>query len=199
MTTEPAPIRVSGPAPPVRRCAECGTRLPPDAKFCPSCGTSFGMMATRPAEVQLTTTVGAGLRFGIGFFLAAALFAVAWALVSLVLFGAILGALASGLSGLTSTGAQRFEGTGDQTSTPFRLSGSTEVSWQARPTGAEGCRHRAALSKADRPISSEVIVDATLTADESGTYTAVGLPPADYVLGVASTCSWSFRLSAKGP
>jgi hypothetical protein len=199
MTAEPPPIRVGGPAPPARRCSDCGTRLPPDARFCPSCGTSFGMVATRPAELRVTTTVGAGFRFGIGFFIAAAVFATAWTLVSLVLFGAFLGALTSGLSGLTSTGAQRFDGTGDQTSTPFRLSGSTEVSWQATPTGAEGCRHRAALSKADRPISSEVVVDATLTAAESGTYTAVGLPAADYVLGVASTCKWSFRLSAKAP
>jgi hypothetical protein len=157
------------------------------------------MVATRPAEIRVNTTIGAGFRFGIGFFIAAALFAIAWTLISLVLFGAFLGALTSGLSGLTSTGAQRFEGTGDQTSTPFRLSGSTEVSWQASPTGPDGCRHRATLAKADRPISSEVVVDTTVTAAQSGTYTAIGLPPADYVLGVASTCKWSFRLTAKSP
>ena len=199
MTSQPPPIRVGGPAPPARRCPDCGTTLPPEARFCPTCGTAFGAVAPRPAELRVNTTVGAGFRFGIGFFIAAAVFAIAWTLVSLILFGALLGALTSGLSGLTSTGAQRFEGTGDQTSTPFRLSGSTEVTWQASPTGAEACRHRAALSKADRPTSSEVVVDATLTAAESGTYTAVGLPAADYVLGVASTCRWSFRFSTKTP
>ena len=199
MSVEPPPIRVSGPAPPARRCAECGARLPAEARFCPSCGTPFEMVAARPAELRVNTTVGAGFRFGIGFFIAAAVFAIAWTLLSLLLFGAFFGALASGISGLTSTGAQRFDGTGDQTSAPFRLSGSTNVSWQASPTGAEGCRHRAALSRADRPISSEVVVDKTVTAADSGTYTAVGIPAGDYVLGVASTCNWSFRLSAKGP
>jgi hypothetical protein len=199
MTSQPPPIRVGGPAPPARKCSDCGTTLPPEARFCPSCGASFAVVAPRSAELRVNTTVGAGFRFGLGFFIAAAVFAIAWTLVSLVLFGAFLGALASGLSGLTSTGAQRFEGTGDQISTPFRLSGTTEVTWQASPASAEGCRHRAALSKADRPISSEVVVDATLTAAETGTYTAVGLPAADYVLGVASTCKWSFRLSTSTP
>ncbi len=198
MTLEPPPIRVAGPAAPPRRCPDCGTRVPADAQFCPSCGAAFQVVAARPGGTRPNATVGDGFRFGIGFFLAAAIFAIAWTIVSVLIFGAFLGALASGLSGLSSTGAQKFDGSGDQTSAPFHLSGSTEASWQASPTGAEGCRLRAVLSRADRPIASEVVIDTTVTAAQSGKYTAVGLPPADYILGVASTCIWSFRLSAKG-
>ena len=195
MTPEPPPIRVAGPAAPPRRCPDCGTRLPAEAQFCPSCGAAFQVVAARRGGTRPNATVGDGFRFGIGFFLAAAIFVVIWTVVSVLLFGAFLGALTSAL---TSTGAQRFDGSGDQTSAPFHLSGSTEVSWQASPTGAEGCRHRAVLSRADRPIASEVVVEAAITAAQSGKYTAIGLPAADYILGVASTCTWSFRLSAKG-
>ena len=199
MTVEPPPIRVAGPAAPPRRCPDCGTRLPAEAQFCPSCGAAFQVVAARPGGRRPNATVGDGFRFGIGFFLAAAIFAVAWTIVSVLLFGAFLGALASGLSSLNSTGAQRFDGTGDQTSAPFHLSGTTDVTWQASPPAAEGCRHRAVLSRADRPIASEVVIDTTVTGAQSGTYQAVGLPAADYVLGVASTCNWSFRLSGNGP
>lgn len=173
--------------------------MPTDARFCQSCGAAHGLAATKPTEVRLNTTVGTGFRFGIGFFLAAAVFVIVWALVSLLVFGAFIGAVASGISGLTSTGAQRFEGAGDETSSAFPLSGTIEVAWQANPTGTDSCRHRAILSRADRPIASEVLVDQTLTGAQSGTYTAVGLPATDYALDVASTCTWSFRFSPKSP
>lgn len=199
MTSEPPPIRVAGPAPPPRTCVECGARLPTDARFCPSCGAGYAMTVLKPAEVRMNTTIGAGFRFGIGFFLAAVVFAIAWAVLSLMIFGAFISAIASGLSGMGSTGAQRFDGTGDQISSPFHLSGSTEVAWQASPVGTESCRLQAILSRADRPIAAEIVVDQTLTSARSGTYTAVGLPAADYVLSVTSPCTWSFRFAAKSP
>jgi hypothetical protein len=199
LTTEPPPIRVAGPAAPPARCTDCGARLPVDARFCPACGAARGWSVAKPTDVRLHTTVGAGFRFGIGFFLAAAAFAIVWGLISLVVFGAFVGALASGISGLGSTGSQRFEGTGNEKSSPFALTGSVDVEWKAAPVGSASCRHRSVLSRADRPIASEVIVDQAITSEQTGIYTAVGLPAADYVLDVESDCTWSFRFSPKRP
>lgn len=200
MSSEPPPIRVAGPAPPPMRCPECGARRVVDAKFCPECGTAFSSVADRPTTVRVDSGIGAGFRFGIGFFLAAAIFALISWFISLLLVGAFVGALASGISGLNTIGAQRFDGTGNSTSSPFRLSGTIEVAWRANPTSSEPCWHAAIFTRPDRPGWSEILVnEPALSAAKSGTYAAVGLPAADYVLDVSTTCSWSFRLSATGP
>ena len=148
-------------------------------------------------KVRADTGVGAGFRFGIGFFLAAALFSVIASLVSLLLVGAFVNAITTSVAGLGSTGSSSFDGSGNAKSMPFHLKGDVEVAWTATAPGSAACRHRGALTRADRPIASEIVVDLAITTEQSGTYTAVGLPEADYILDIGSTCGWTFRLTPK--
>ena len=200
MTTEPPPIRVpAGPAAPPARCSDCGARLPLDARFCPSCGAAYGLAAAKQSEVRLNTTVGAGFRFGMGFFLAAAVFSIIASVVSLLLLGAFVSAITGSIAGLGSTGSSSFDGSGNAKSTPFHLNGDVEVAWTATAPGSAACRHRGALTRADRPIASEIVVDLTVTTQQAGNYTAVGLPEAEYILDIGSTCGWTFRLTPRDP
>jgi hypothetical protein len=199
MTPEPPPIRVAGPAPAPQRCAECSARRPADARFCPDCGTAYGPVAARPTRVRADTGVGAGFRFGIGFFLAAAVFSVVASIVSLLLVGAFAAAITESISGLGSSGSSTFAGAGDAKSAPFHLKGDVKVAWTATATGSGSCGHRADLTRADRPIASEIVVNQSISTPQSGAYKAVGLPEADYVLNVGSTCSWTFRLTPETP
>lgn len=198
MTSEPPPIRVAGPAPPRMRCPECGARRAVDANFCPECGIAFAAVTDRPAKVRVDAGVGAGFRFGIGFFLAAAVFSVIASIVSILLAGAFVGAITASISGLGSTGSSSFAGSGEAKSAPVHLKGDVQVAWTATAPGSGTCGHRAALSRADRPIASEIVVDQTVTTPQSGTYNAVGLPEADYVLDIRSSCGWTFRLTPSG-
>ncbi len=199
MAPVPPPIRVPGPAGPAPRCTECGALRAIDARFCPECGTAYSPAAARPTKVRADMGVGAGFRFGIGFFLAAALFSVIASLVSLLLLGAFVSAITTSIAGLGSTGSSSFDGSGNAESTPFRLKGDVKVAWTATAPGSAACRHRGALTRADRPIASEIVVDLAITTQQSGTYTAVGLPEADYVLDIGSTCGWTFRLTPEQP
>lgn len=199
MTSVPPPIRVPGPAGPAPRCIECGAVKPANARFCPECGAAYSLSATRPTKVRADTGVGAGFRFGIGFFLAAAVFSVVASLVSLLLIGAFVSAISTSIAGLGSTGSSRFDGSGNAMSTPFQLKGDVDVAWTATAPGSAACRHRGALTRADRPIASEIVVDLTITTQQSGTYAAVGLPEAGYILDIDSTCGWTFRLTPKEP
>lgn len=195
MTYLPPPIRVPGPAAPRRRCSDCGAPVSPDASFCSGCGAAFGGLATRPTEVRVNTGIGAGFRFGIGFFLAAVVFSIVASILSILLAGAFITALTSGIQGAVSTGSSRFEGSGNARSAPFHLAGNVDLTWTAEPTPTGPCRHLAALTRSDRPIASETIVDQAVSASSSATHRAIGLPEADYVIDVVSTCGWTFRVT----
>ena len=199
MTPVPPPIRVPGPAGPPPRCVECGATKLTGARFCPECGSAYSPAAARPTKVRADTGIGTGFRFGVGFFLAAALFSIVASLVYLVLIGAFISAMTASIAGIGSTGSSNFDGSGNAKSTPFHLKGDVEIAWTATAPGSGSCRHRGALTRADRPIASEIVVDLTITTQQSGTYTAVGLPEADYLLDIGSTCDWIFRLTPKEP
>lgn len=203
MTGEIRTARVAGPAPPLPRCADCGERLPTDAKFCPACGVAIGV-AIAPLATHRSTRVSlgfiSGVKFGAGFVIGAGLVGLAASLLGLVLAASLIGAMLSGLTKGSAdliTDPHRFDGTGAATSVPIRLSGTVDVEWSANTTSTEGCWHRAAVTREDRAINSETVVDQQITQATSGTYVLRGLPDARYLIDVGSTCSWSFRLKPR--
>lgn len=193
MALEPPPIRVHGPAAPLLRCGDCGERIPADARYCASCGAAYGLVAARHDETRVSIGVASGFRFGLGFFVAAALFGVISFLMSILVAGTLVGALVAGFTGLASTGASTFQGVGDARSQPLRLSGDIEIAWTASDPDGGGCQINAVAVRADREIAREAFLDLAVTTQESGTYALRGLVDADYVIQVDSDCAWTFR------
>lgn len=169
--------------------------MPPDARFCATCGAAASAASARADESRVAIGVGSGFRFGVGFFLAAALFGVISFIVSILVAGTLVGALFAGITGLTSTGASTFQGSGDALSEPFRLSGDIEIAWTAVDPDGGGCQIRAVAYRADRTIAREALLDLAVTAPESGTYVLRGLIDADYIIEVDSDCAWTFRVT----
>jgi len=195
MTLEPPPIRVPGPAAPPLRCGDCGERIPSDARFCPSCGAAYGIAAARHDGTRVSVGVGSGFRFGLGFFVAAALFGVISFLVSILVAGTLVGALVAGFTGVASTGASTFQGAGDARSQPLRLSGDVEIAWTASDPDGGGCQIDAVAVRAGREIAREALLDLAVATQEAGTYVLRGLIEADYVIQVDSDCAWTFRVA----
>jgi hypothetical protein len=172
--------------------------MPSEAKFCPSCGAAFGFAPARSRDIRLSVGFASGLKFGFGFAIGAAVVGfVAW-LIGVVVVASMIGTFLSGLGGTAGTvvaDPHRFSGSGQATSEPIRLAGTVDVEWTADiSTSGQACSHRAAVNREDRAINSEVVVDQQIAQGTSGTYTLRGLPDARYLIEVASSCLWSFRL-----
>ncbi len=193
MTGAVPPIRTAGPAPPQLRCHACQEPLALGARYCAACGASTAPTAPPSNDVSMRLGVGSGFRFGVGFFIAAALFGVISFLVSLLLAGSLVGLLLGGVATMTSTGASAFEGSGSARSEPFRLAGDVDVEWRATAP-ATPCHHRALVIRDERALAREAIVDQDIETTESGTYVLRGLVDAGYIIEVDSDCAWSFRL-----
>lgn len=200
MTGDIRTARVAGPAAPIPRCSDCGAPMPTNANFCPSCGAAYGFQATKSREITVSVGFGSGLKFGVGFALGAALVGLVGWLIGILIVASVIGSFLSGLmsgSANLMTDPHRFEGTGQATSEPLRLAGTIDVEWTANTPSSQGCWHRAAVTREDRAINSEIVVDQQITQATSGTYVLRGLPDARYLIDVGSTCTWSFRLQPR--
>jgi hypothetical protein len=183
--------RVAGPAPPAPRCADCGSALPPAARFCPSCGATAGVMGPAP-ETPVALGYRSGFRFGVGFSIGAGLVGLIAGFIGYVIAGWLIGSIITSIASVTST-PQRFEGSGSATSGILRLSGDTTVDWSAAPIDGTSCRVQGVLARQASSLHSQVIVDREVTTPTEATYSLPSLLPDGYVLTVASTCQWSFR------
>ena len=194
MTTEPPPIRVSGPAPATPPCRTCGAPLRESAAFCSTCGTRAGDDAPTPTPMRVSVGVGSGFRFGLGFFLAATLFGLISFLVSALIAGSLIAAAMAWISG--SPGGQRFEGSGTARSEPFQLEGEVLADWTATSEAMPNCPFQVVLVRADSDLSRESIVDTQVVGFDSGEYRLRGLPATSYVADVTSECEWTLRFSS---
>lgn len=188
MTGDAQAARVAGPAASSARCGECSERMPDGAKFCPSCGAAYGLSEARSTAMVVRLGVGSGFRFGLGFFLATALFGAISFLVSVLLVGGLIAALIAGVSGASTSGSSTFQGVGTAKSEPIQLAGNVDLTWTAAPPPDQGCWHRAAVTSADTTTNTEVVVDQQVDKSISGTYVLRGLPAATYIIDVGSTC-----------
>jgi len=144
--------------------------------------------------VRLSIGFASGFKFGVGLALGGLVVGTVVTLVTIVLTGAVI---SSFLSGLGSSGASTFNGTGTAMSQPVQLHGDVDVTWTAAPASSGECRHWAAVYVPDRPIDREVLVETQVSSASSGTHVIYGLAPSQYVLDVKSTCAWTFKLTPR--